>query len=328
MSYELSNLELSWVDRPEERWVDDLESMVEGYPFEKGRRETLGEDRLSRLRSTWENPGETSLLAAHFDSKLVGWLQLEPDELLSSHAPVPFVRARHELVQRNRDDVRHHLLEAVRERYPDALVEFRQPTQNRTARSYLLGQPDVVAGTTLVHLARTGDRDEPSTDSELNSVRTNPRSLPAFEDLPGAPHNDLLAPVLDDARWAEAFAGDLPHAYTTADHRDLLALVSDSTTRAVLLLEEQPNGSGDPIVRARALTKSDDVDGLRTLLSAAEDFVGEGILEVRIDSERETLFETLQEINYEPLTKRMLLYRLPSELQSDSEGIRRERTRS
>lgn len=328
MSYELSNLNLRWVDQPEERWIDDLESMVEGYPFEKSRSERLDEDRLARIRSTWEtveNP--PALLAAYFEARLVGWQQLKKDELLTQHSPTPFVRARHELVQRNRDDVRHHLLEAVREQFPEAVVQFRQPTQNRTARSYLLGQPDVVAGKTLVHLSRLEDFEEQSAKSNHGAVTRNPKSLPDFANLLESPHNDLLSPHLAEDLDLGGFSRDLVEEYTAGEDKQLLALTSEVGTRAVLLLEERPNGTGPPIVSGRLVTENDDLGELPALLAPAEDLVGEGTLEMRIDSNRETLFEALQNKSYEPLTKRMLLYRLPPDRLSEAGNPERERSR-
>jgi hypothetical protein len=329
MSYELSNLNLRWVDQPEERWIDDLESMVEGYPFEQGRRDKLGEDRLSRLRSSWEGTDESpALLAAYFDAKLVGWLQLETDELLSRYSPTPLVRARHELVQRNRDDVRHHLLEAVRERFPEAVIQFRQPTQNRTARSYLLGQPDVVAGRTLVHLSRPEGTENRTSESKHNNLTRDPETMPDLAELLTLAHNDLLPSRHGEDLDLEEYSRDLIEKYATGDDRNLLALTSDSGTRAVLLLEERPNGSGTPIVRGRLVTKNDDLEGLPALLFAAEELVSEGTLELRLSSDRELLFETLQDLGYEPLTKRMLLYRFPSDRPAETGDPEGERSRS
>ncbi|MFB6226798.1 MAG: hypothetical protein ABEH89_00545, partial [bacterium] len=137
------NLQLEWVETPRPDWVEDIESMAEGYPFEKRKKDIKDEDSVGRCRATWGDQSPSGeFLAAYFEAKLVGWIKLHKSDDISRYFDHPYRIAEWELIQRNRDDIRGQLLDAIRRRYPDSIIEFSQPSQNRTGRNFYLKQPD------------------------------------------------------------------------------------------------------------------------------------------------------------------------------------------
>ncbi len=130
------NLSLESVQEPDPAWREDLRSLVSGYPFERRRRADWP-DPWESFRGLWA--GETTIpgwsLTARYGTKIVGWLHLlDLSEVLEEN---PLHLGRWELVQRNRDDLRGAMLDAVRTKIGGATLVLEQPTQNRTARRFL-----------------------------------------------------------------------------------------------------------------------------------------------------------------------------------------------
>lgn len=130
------NLTLESVQEPDAAWREDLRSLVSGYPFERKRRADWP-DPWNSFRGLWA--GETTVpgwsLAARYGTKVVGWLHLLN---VSDVLDEPSLHlGRWELIQRNRDDLRGAMLNAVRAAIGGATLVLEQPTQNRTARRFL-----------------------------------------------------------------------------------------------------------------------------------------------------------------------------------------------
>lgn len=308
------NLQLEWVNAPKSDWIDDIESMAEGYPFEKRKKELRNGDRATRCRATWTNNNTGGqFLAGFFEKKLVGWIHVRRDGGLSDELGTDYRVAEWELIQRNRDDVRAQLLEGIRTRYPESIVQFRQPSQNRTARNFYLGQPDVSGGPTdLVLGRRTGDNPPDATDfpviplSELDSLEA---MIP--EDPGGvSPCRTLLKPGTAKRR--------LRRQFDSFRERDSAGGFVDESTGGIILYDYEttvPDGATPsgriPYLR---IGSSDNRQGARDLVRAAEtELARAGVVytEARLDESRQDEYEDLVDAGFNPLTKNMYFVRLP-----------------
>ncbi len=181
MDHPVERLQCTWVKQPREEWLGDLEKLAEGYPFEKRRHSLQRVNRRRQFHRSLKKSGRTThFLAAHFDERLVGWLRVRHHSLHSKHAPVPVHRADWELVQRNRDDIRGSMIDAVREKFSGAVVQFHQPAQNRTARRFFGTQPDVLTGEQELFLAHEdppslGESSAPPPGMQWGNLTSVPR---------------------------------------------------------------------------------------------------------------------------------------------------------
>lgn len=153
------NLSLEVVPKPYPEWREDLRSLVSGYPFER-RRRAAWSDPWTPFRKSWtgETTVPTRFVAARYVSRVVGWLQLLDFSHVSGLPPL--FLGRWELIQRNRDDLRGALLDAVRNRVGDALLVLEQPTQNRTARRFLRRRSPLESTGHRAVLGGTPDEDQ------------------------------------------------------------------------------------------------------------------------------------------------------------------------
>lgn len=197
------NLSLETVTEPDPSWTDELRSLVSGYPFER-RRRAAWVDPWELFRGSWA--GETSVptrfVAARYGSRVVGWLQLL--EFSDLPGVRPLYLGRWELVQRNRDDLRGALLDAVRTRIGHTTLILEQPTQNRTARRFLRHR---------TRLASTGHR------AVLGGVPDEDRDPPPDVFLP----REAARPDPEDLRgWREWIRGPVRTALPGPTRRVLL----------------------------------------------------------------------------------------------------------
>jgi hypothetical protein len=153
MQTTVKNLELSWKDTVEGSTLEELADMAGGLPFEKQREHQLELDREAITRSLYgESHPTRRFLTAHFGEDPVGGVAVIP--VGGANGEPENCLLQHELVQRNRDDIRGRLLETVSDEYPDATFHQQIPAQNRTARQYLQRHDsvEVVSTETILQL--------------------------------------------------------------------------------------------------------------------------------------------------------------------------------
>lgn len=319
MTTPLDNLETTWVDHPKQDWLEDLESMIEGYPFEQQRYPGDPENLSEIVRDI--PPGNNHALAAHFGDKLVGWIEIDKDDLLSEHLPVDVHETRRELVQRNRDDVRQHLISALGERYPDDLIEFQQPSQNRTARSFLQNQPtiwfDRIVNILGKNSSKTNDRhfnnlSKTQGDSRVNPNSSDPKNLEIKSPLVREILNsDEQQNYLDDLRSIhENQSGQL--FVKEASFGSIVVLVDRESA-----LETEPGTIQGNRHTVRIHSRKFDEDAIRSIMRRIEKTVlanEDDLIEVWIDADNHRLFDQLLGLGYTARTKRMFFYRIPESL--------------
>lgn len=292
--------------------------MADGYPFEKRKEDVLDEDRVSRCRSTWERNGSSGeFLAGFFEKKLVGWIRLREDDFLTHQFGHDYRIADWELVQRNRDDVREQLLQAIRERYPEAIIQFSQPSQNRTARSFYLKQPDVEGGPTDLYLGRHFENGSPTQTDETQSSEVIP--LEPEDDLtqylPNEreyfPCRNLLAAGSARDTLAAKFTETLNRETTSGFALDG---AHDGDGTIVLDRQPQPFEGITPtahILYFRAASTDKSTDRLLNAAHRVFDEAGVEYCEVRLDEPSDREHNFLNSRGYRSLSKRMYFLRLP-----------------
>lgn len=176
-----SNLELEIRQSPLESVPEELQELIDQYPFEQRLNEGLP-DPGEQIQ--WETEQEDFLLAlrAHFNGKPVGWLQAHR---IHSGGPV-WVRL--ERLQRNRGDLREELLRELKRHLGDEPWVLTHPTQNRTARQELTKFP----GVSLTSM-RLGFRASPR-DLPLDRFSQDPLRFPVLP-TPDEGLDNLIPPT-------------------------------------------------------------------------------------------------------------------------------------
>lgn len=182
METTVRNLELTWHDQLEDDSLDEVGEMAGGLPFEKQREHQLELDRPAIARETYgRSHPRRRFLTAHFGDELVGAVAVTT--IRDDADEVTDLLLEHELVQRNRDDIRGRLLETVNDEYPDATLHQQIPAQNRTARQYLQRHDRVTVESTQTILQLhwpVGDSDSAAGLDNETGIPTDGLSTPTW----------------------------------------------------------------------------------------------------------------------------------------------------
>lgn len=332
----LDNLKVEIVSSPRKSWLDDLENMIEGYPFENHRDDFTGDMDIDQTKSTWHDENtNVSYFAAHFGDKLVGWIEISESQALSSTLENPYRIGRRELIQRNRDDVRSKLLDEINDHYSTGIIEIYQPAQNRTARNFLLKQPNIIAGRTINHLGlRNTDPDQidasgqgfnVDTVSELPS-RNKLSNLSSFikktEFLSSINRQNLYNSLLED------YVKNPQKFIIGMETKDLFSGLAGKISD-----NDYYNSSedGTKLVIARAFGDVCDRKTLaallKTFLKRLDDRLRQFSLEFRVSSSQSQLFDFLIDLNFTSLTKRMHFQLQPGSSNYDDDISNNQRTK-
>lgn len=314
------NLNLQWVDSPRTEWIEDIESMADGYPFEKRRNELRDEDLAARCRSTWKNGTPSGkFLAAFFEAKLVGWIRVRESPFPSDRLQGSYKTADWELIQRNRDDIRERLFQEIVREYPESVIGFSQPSQNRTARNFYLGQEEVVEGPVDLLLGRRLNTDaSPASIPEMPSEMSPASATSILANFPADRLGGFLTPrtILPEDRFT-SLATEKVRTYLESESRGGLSIESGKDSNQFLLYDHETT-TGDALTSTGRLPFvgfQAGAENEKLLDAVLEKFRSLAIeyVEARLDESNELAHRTLLETGFKPLTKRMYFFRVPSD---------------
>lgn len=312
MKTDLRHLEVEAIDELPPSLQDDLEDLREGYPFEAVRRNRSDLDRNRFLSDSIIDPtSEFRTVTARFDDKLVGWMDVRNLPLLETILPVPARFALEELIQRNRNDVRDHLLEWFRDQFPDELLITWHPTQNRTARQFLQSRGFQLART-LQHLGRDlpSSSEEADRDLQSSAVPDDPvRDLPPEAVLPG------WASLLEtDPR--ESYLEEILRLHEESDERALVGADDDSLNLLLLRgLGSDARAFGEFLLADPRPEIIDELVG--TAVDRLSGNPDSSYLELIVPDAADEIIDELTQHDFSPLTKRMFHLDVPEPLEDD-----------
>lgn len=312
MGTDLRHLQIEATKNLPTEWQKDLDDLRDGYPFEAVRRNRIDLDgHRPQDHTVIEPTSEFRTIVAHFDDNLVGWMNVQNLPLLSKMFSSSARFVAEELVQRNRDDIRHHLIEWLRHHFPDQSLMTWHPTQNRTARQFLQSEGFKLVRT-VHHFGKKLNQTtkKPTSDSETpESLGIENLSKNAI--LPG--NASLLNP---DSR--PEYLEELLRLHYNSERRT--PIVSQHDPLNVLFLRKHESGArvcGDFLlneVNSEVITK---------LLEDAEEHLSSNCeyFEILIPDPARELTDTLSDRGFQSLTKRMFHLDVPESLQSQIELV-------
>ncbi len=314
MGTDLRHLQIEPISNLPAKWQEDLDDLREGYPFEAVRRNRSDLDRHRPQNHAVIDPtSKFRTIAAHFGDKLVGWMDVRNLSHLTELLPVTARFIVEELIQRNRDDIRHHLLEWFRDQFPDQLLLTWNPTQNRTARQFLQSQGFSI-GRTVHHLGMNINLGtvEPSVNPEpLFQGQLPFDNLTKNAVFPGL--SSLMKPEL-----RSKYLRKILDLHRDSHRRTLIGSADDSLN--VLFLRRLESNTR---VFGEFLLSETNPQIFKELLQRAKKHLSDGdnseYLELMVPDSRTNLIENLLDRGFDSLTKRMYHLDVPQSLQNHLE---------